>query len=122
MYDEINSKTFDLIKERGDKMLEKPERIAKIFKALCDENRVLIVQHLQSGEKCACNIADELGLSQSKLSYHMKILCESGIVECWYVGKWTHYRICKSGSEHVAAVFSELTTASEVQEDCTCDA
>ncbi len=94
--------------------------IAKIFKALCDENRVKIVKLLQNGEKCACNISDTLGLSQSKLSYHMKILCEGGIIECWYVGKWTHYKISENGSENAINVLKELTSATNLNENCAC--
>lgn len=85
------------------------QKTAKVFKALCDENRVEIIKLLQGGEKCACNISDFLGLSQSKLSYHMKILCESGLVECWYVGKWTHYKINKDGCEAAIDLIKELT-------------
>ena len=85
-------------------------KTAKIFKALCDETRVSIIQFLGSGEKCACHISEELDIAQSKLSYHMKILCESGLVESWYVGKWTHYQISKSGSEAAIALLAELTS------------
>lgn len=83
--------------------------IAKIFKALCDEKRVLIIEYLKSGEKCACEISEKLDISQSKLSYHMKILCESGLIECWYVGKWTHYKISKNGSKIAINLLCELT-------------
>ncbi|MFI3212340.1 MAG: metalloregulator ArsR/SmtB family transcription factor [Eubacteriales bacterium] len=69
---------------------------AKVFEALRDKTRVGIIQFLGSGEKCACHISEELDIAQSKLSYHMKILCESGLVESWYVGKWTHYQISTS--------------------------
>ncbi len=106
--------------EIGENMLEDNNRIAKIFKALCDENRVSIVKLLQSGEKCACNISDALGLSQSKLSYHMKILCESGIVECWYVGKWTHYQISEVGSAHAISIMRNLTNVNSIQLDKCC--
>jgi len=53
---------------------------AKVFKALCDPKRIAILQLLRSGEKCACVLLDSLELPQSGLSYHMKILCESGLV------------------------------------------
>ena len=85
------------------------KRTAKVFKALCDEKRLSIIQFLCSGEKCACHISDELDIAQSKLSYHMKILCESGFVESWYIGKWTHYRLSKNGSEVAIALLTELT-------------
>lgn len=87
--------------------------VAKVFKALCDEKRVLIIEYLKSGERCACDISDELDISQSKLSYHMKILCESGLIDSWYVGKWTHYKISKTGSNHALNILSELTNLNE---------
>ena len=71
---------------------------AKIFKALCDEKRLMILELLQSGEKCACVLIDKMDMGQSGLSYHMKILCESGIVTSRQEGKWTHYSLSKSGS------------------------
>ena len=58
-----------------------PEKNAKVFKAFCDEKRLAILELLRSGEKCACVLLDDLEIGQSGLSYHMKILCESGIVE-----------------------------------------
>ncbi len=103
-------------------MVSDNARIAKMFKALCDENRVAIVKLLQSGELCACNISDTLGIAQSKLSYHMKILCESGIVQCHYVGKWTHYEINAQGSELAILTLQELTKVSEEQSVQECSA
>ncbi len=96
------------------------KQIALIFKALCDETRVEIVKLLQTGEKCACHISDELGLAQSKLSYHMKILCASGIIDSWYVGKWTHYTISKEGSEQVVEILKTLTLAQQNSDQCSC--
>lgn len=90
-------------------------QIATIFKALCDANRVSIIQHLQNGEQCACHLSDDLGLAQSKLSYHMKILCDSGLVDSWSVGKWTHYRISPSGRETALSVLSALTTTAQIE-------
>ena len=51
---------------------------AKLFKAFCDENRLQILDLLRSGEECACVLQEQLELKQSGLSYHMKILVESG--------------------------------------------
>lgn len=83
---------------------------AKIFKALCDEKRLAILELLQSGEKCACVLINKMNIGQSALSYHMKILCESGIVESRQEGKWTHYSLSDSGSKHAAEVLIKLTT------------
>ena len=101
-------------------MLESNKQIASVFKALCDENRVAILKLLQGGEKCACDISSALNLSQSKLSYHMKILCESKIVECWYIGKWTHYRISDAGREEALGLLRELTEVCENPSRSSC--
>lgn len=82
----------------------------KIFKAFCDEKRLCILGLLKSGEKCACTLIEEMEIGQSALSYHMKILCDSGIVESRQDGKWTHYRLSKSGSEYALKRLIELTT------------
>ena len=81
-----------------------------IFKALCDEKRLSILEFLKGGEKCACVLMEELNIAQSALSYHMKILCESGIVTSRQEGKWTHYTISKSGREYAIKRLTELTS------------
>lgn len=90
------------------------KNIATVFKALCDEKRIAIIEYLQSGETCACKITDELDIAQSKLSYHMKILCESGLVESWYEGKWTHYKISESGSKEAIEILKSITAVNSI--------
>lgn len=81
---------------------------AKVFKALCDPKRLAILQLLKSGEKCACTLIDETSIAQSALSYHMKILCESGIVQSRQEGKWTHYCISQVGREDATKLLCHL--------------
>jgi ArsR family transcriptional regulator len=83
---------------------------AKVFKAFCDENRLIILDMLQSGEKCACVLLEKLEITQPTLSHHMKILVESGIVAARKVGKWTYYSISGEGSESAARLMQKLTT------------
>ena len=73
------------------------KRIAMIFKAFCDENRIKIIKMLRSGEKCACKLLEEIDVSQPTLSHHMKILCDAGIVNGRKEGKWMHYSISAEG-------------------------
>ena len=96
------------------------KKIATVFKALCDEKRIAIIESLQAGEKCACKITEELDIAQSKLSYHMKILCESGLIDSWYEGKWTHYQISKDGSKIAIAILKELTTSNTTNSEVYC--
>lgn len=83
---------------------------AKVFKALCDPKRLAILEQLRSGEKCACVLQEPLDLTQSGLSYHMKILCDSGLVVSRQEGKWTHYRLSASGRDYAVELLKELTT------------
>ena len=94
------------------------EERAKVFKALCDERRQRILELLHSGEKCACVLIDEMDMPQSSLSYHMKILCDSGIVTSREEGKWTHYQISRQGSERAIELLKEITSVSEHGDCC----
>lgn len=90
---------------------------AKVFKAFCDDNRLRILELLRDGEKCACVLIDHLKIKQSALSYHMKILVESGVVESRQDGKWIHYRISKKGSDYATSLLKELTTPTLIEKD-----
>lgn len=92
------------------------EKQAKVFKAFCDEKRLQILELLRDGEKCACILVEELDMAQSTLSYHMKILCESGIVDSRKDGKWTHYKISKEGSSFAVKLLKTLTTLNTAKE------
>lgn len=85
------------------------KRAAQIFKALCDENRIRIIKLLNTGEKCACKLLEELNITQPTLSHHMKILCDSGIVTGRKEGKWMHYSVSSKGSETAVEYLNELT-------------
>ena len=89
---------------------------AKVFKAFCDENRLQILELLKTGEKCACVLLEDLNISQPTLSHHMKILCESGIVNGRKEGKWTHYSISAEGAEAANALLTKLTVVTIADE------
>lgn len=96
------------------------EQDAKVFKAFCDENRLKVLEKLRGGEKCACVLIENLGIGQSALSYHMKVLVESGIVSARQEGKWTHYSISASGSARALELLTEMTSPQEEQEENVC--
>ena len=66
---------------------------SQIFKALSDAIRLEIVMMLRQGTLCACEILERFKITQPTLSYHMKILTDSGIVKCTKKGKWNHYSV-----------------------------
>lgn len=93
---------------------------AKVFKAFCDEKRLQILELLRDGEKCACILVDQLDMAQSSLSYHMKILCESGIVDSRQNGKWTNYKISEKGSSFAVELLKTITTPNTTFENNNC--
>jgi ArsR family transcriptional regulator len=87
------------------------------FRALSDETRLKIVDMLSCGEMCACDILEEFSISQSTLSYHMKILSESGLVNAVRDGAWMRYTLNKEKTDEVMAF---LTCIFHEKEDCIC--
>lgn len=83
---------------------------AGVFKALCDPKRLAILEQLRSGEKCACVLQEPMDLTQSGLSYHMKILCDSGLVVSRQEGKWTYYRLSEAGRDRAVKLLLAVTT------------
>jgi len=69
------------------------KQYASLLKALGDETRVKIFSMLAKGELCACNILEEFNITQPTLSYHMKILSESGLIDSRREGVWAKYSI-----------------------------
>lgn len=90
---------------------------ARVFKALCDLKRLAILEQLRSGEKCACVLQEPMDLTQSGLSYHMKILCDSGIVTSRQEGKWTYYRLSVSGGAWAIERLRAILTSNTGQDD-----
>ncbi|MGH2807930.1 MAG: ArsR/SmtB family transcription factor [Actinomycetota bacterium] len=68
---------------------------AALFKALADPNRVRIVNLLSTAADpvCVCDITAHLGLSQSTVSFHLKKLVSSGLLEREQRGTWGFYSI-----------------------------
>lgn len=101
-------------------LISEYEKNARVFKAFCDENRLMVLELLQTGEKCACKLLEDLNISQSTLSHHMKILCDSGVVNARKEGKWTHYSISREGSTCAKELLEKVTKLYCTERDCSC--
>lgn len=88
-------------------MLSQYNETIRVFKAFCDENRLSILSLLRTGEKCACDLLEDLRITQPTLSHHMKILCDAGIVQGRKDGKWVYYSIDPEGAENAKAVLEQ---------------
>ncbi len=88
-----------------------------IFKALSDETRLKIVEIVSCKEMCACDILDFFQISQSTLSYHMKILTESNLVSSRKEGSWVRYSINSKLISQIKTFWNNITIE---QDDCIC--
>ena len=86
---------------------------AVLLKAIADTSRLMIVDMLSSGELCACRILDRFQFTQPTLSHHMKILCDSGLVDARKVGKWTFYSLNREAARELLTFLREITTHRE---------
>ena len=91
---------------------------ALLFKALGDKNRLQIVDMLSCGEKCGCHLLERFNITQPTLSHHMKILCDSGLVNAKKNGKMIMYSLNSRSIEGFKRCLCYITRNPD---DCTCD-
>lgn len=86
------------------------ENYIPVFKALADGTRLKIITMLSGGEMCACKILEEFNITQPTLSYHMKILTESGLVVGVRNGAWMRYSLSEENIETFKTFITAITT------------
>lgn len=69
------------------------DRAVVLFHALSDETRLAILGMLRGGERCVCDLQDELDAAQSRLSFHLRVLKDAGLVSDRREGRWAYYSI-----------------------------
>jgi ArsR family transcriptional regulator len=67
--------------------------VVQIFKALADPTRLRIVSLLGRRDLCVCELMYVLGMEQSRVSHHMRVLREAGVAENTREGRWIIYRM-----------------------------
>ena len=83
-------------------------RAAQIFQALSDETRLEIIAMLESGERCVCELQDALDAAQSRLSFHLRVLKEAGIVTDRREGRWSYYELNREVLDDAEAILKDL--------------
>ena len=75
------------------------DRAVALFHALSDTTRLAALDMLRDGERCVCELQDELDVAQSRLSFHLKVLKDAGLVEDRREGRWSYYTIVPGALE-----------------------
>jgi len=83
-------------------------RAARLFHALSDETRLEIIERLRGGERCVCDLVSDLEAAQSRLSFHLKVLKDAGLVHDRPDGRWTHYSLCTESLAEADEALTEL--------------
>jgi ArsR family transcriptional regulator, arsenate/arsenite/antimonite-responsive transcriptional repressor len=78
------------------------DRTARLFHALSDRTRLTILQRLRFGEQCVCNLTDALEAAQSRLSFHLRVLKEAGLVTDRREGRWMYYTLSPAALDEAA--------------------
>lgn len=89
----------------------------QVFKALGDETRLKIIEMLSCGELCACDILESFNITQPTLSYHMKILTDSGLVKARKDGSWMRYSNNEPLIQEIREFWDFITME---QDNCVC--
>ncbi|MCA0374900.1 MAG: metalloregulator ArsR/SmtB family transcription factor [Gemmatimonadetes bacterium] len=84
-------------------------RTAALFHALSDETRLEILELLRDGERCVCELQAELDAAQSRLSFHLRVLREAGLVNDRREGRWMYYTLATSTFAEVHASLARLS-------------
>jgi ArsR family transcriptional regulator, arsenate/arsenite/antimonite-responsive transcriptional repressor len=95
-------------------------RAARLFHALSDETRLCILERLRRGERCVCELTDALDAAQSRLSFHLRVLKEAGLVTDRREGRWMYYTLNAEKLADVADLAQTLATPLPARADGCC--
>lgn len=82
-----------------------------LFHALSDETRLALLDRLRDGEQCVCELTDAMKAAQSRLSFHLKVLKDAGLVEDRREGRWMYYSLSAKGIEELEDLVGSLRKA-----------
>ncbi len=74
---------------------------SQLFHALSDPTRLELVQKLAGGEQCVCDLTEALKTGQSRLSFHLKVLKDAGLIRDRREGRWIYYSLNEEAFEEV---------------------
>ena len=92
------------------------DRAVRLFHALSDGTRLSIIQRLRFGERCVCDMTDALDAAQSRLSFHLKVLKDAGLVTDRREGRWMYYTLNPETLNEVAELIDGLASAPSAAE------
>ena len=87
------------------------KKAVALFHALSDETRLALLDRLKDGEQCVCELTDAMNAAQSRLSFHLKVLKDSGLVEDRREGRWMYYSLSVQAIEELEELVGSFKKA-----------
>lgn len=78
------------------------------FHALSDPTRLKLLLRLRQGEGCVCDLMDVLDAAQSRLSFHLRVLKDAGLVTDRRDGRWVYYTLASEALEEMRETLDDL--------------
>jgi ArsR family transcriptional regulator len=92
------------------------DRATRLFQALSDQTRLSILQRLRFGERCVCDLTDALDAAQSRLSFHLKVLKDAGLVTDRREGRWMYYTLNTDALAEIGDLVEGMASAPSAAE------
>lgn len=92
------------------------DQLVETLKAAGETTRMRLLALLSAGDLTVTDLTDILGQSQPRISRHLKLLLEAGLIERYQEGAWAYFRLKREGEEAGVAVelLSALSTSDAV--------
>jgi ArsR family transcriptional regulator len=87
---------------------------SQVFHALSDATRLELIQRLAGGEHCVCDLTDALKAGQSRLSFHLKVLKDAGLIRDRREGRWMYYTLNEEAFEEAEGLIRMLKNGDSV--------
>jgi len=91
---------------------------ARLFHALSEPIRLEILEQLRGGEQCVCELTDAFKTGQSRLSFHLRVLKEAGLINDRPEGRWMYYSVNKEGMKALASFVTALEALRPSRRSC----
>lgn len=94
------------------------EAASRLFHALSEPTRLRILEELKDGEQCVCELTETFGTGQSRLSFHLRVLKEAGLINDRPEGRWMYYSLNFEGIKELAELVDSLQKSQPSRQSC----
>ena len=96
----------------------KTEEVSSLFHALSEPTRLRILEQLKEGEQCVCELTEAFKTGQSRLSFHLRVLKEAGLINDRPEGRWMYYSLTVEAIKELASFVKELQVSLPTRRSC----